>query len=777
MDKISLQYKIVVGYILLMAIIGCMVAIVLHERKRVAEIEQESIAIFQTQRNISTAHRHITVLATFGESVITWTEEDCDLYRTRRQKADSLLQVLRKQCKEFVHPGQVDSLRILLHNKEEHLFQMKEILREQKYIDSLFCNQYSLVVASQANEPRTVTRKKKGIAGWFGGKETVQLQPVTTSAKSRGNELISLQEERRRNIETYTDSLRLQNRELNKKLRTLIASLDEQALNALQNKEIRLKSSYEHSSFVITGLIIFSIILLIVSYLIIQRDIREKARTKKRLEETIEQNSALLEMRKNIILTISHDIRAPLNIISGSAELAMDTREKKRRNAHLNNIGVVCKHVVHLLNNLLDMYRLNEAKETRNDVPFSLNDLLERVAAGFSHVVTNKGILFKPNFKDTDVNLYGDVDRIEQILDNLLTNAVKFTESGTIELNASYHEGILILEVKDSGIGMTPETLSNIFRPFERLTSATNVDGVGLGLPITKGVVKLLGGEIDVTSNIGHGTTFRVTLPLSITDEPIECDNRVFPHLEHLPKRVLVIDDDTLFLSMIKEMLERNGVTCTVCRTAKEVVKAIRSKEYDLLLSDILMPGTNGFDLLDLLRNSNVGNSREIPVIAMTARGDREKDAFLNAGFTDCIYKPFSSSELLSLLSTIKRDRKEERQKADFSLLLAEVHDKPQTLKSFIIQLKKDCNELDIAMKHSDRQKLRDIVHRMQPMWELLQAEDSLYDLRASLKKEDSSDNELNNHIRNVADTASVLITEAEEMIKKLTNETENINS
>lgn len=777
MDKISLQYKIVVGYILLMAIIGCMVAIVLHERKRVAEIEQESIAIFQTQRNISTAHRHITVLATFGESVITWTEEDCDLYRTRRQKADSLLQVLRKQCKEFVHPGQVDSLRILLHNKEEHLFQMKEILREQKHIDSLFCNQYSPVVASQANEPRTVTRKKKGIAGWFGGKETVQLQPVTTSAKSRGNELISLQEERRRNIETYTDSLRLQNRELNKKLRTLIASLDEQALNALQNKEIRLKSSYEHSSFVITGLIIFSIILLIVSYLIIQRDIREKARTKKRLEETIEQNSALLEMRKNIILTISHDIRAPLNIISGSAELAMDTREKKRRNAHLNNIGVVCKHVVHLLNNLLDMYRLNEAKETRNDVPFSLNDLLERVAAGFSHVVTNKGILFKPNFKDTDVNLYGDVDRIEQILDNLLTNAVKFTESGTIELNASYHEGILILEVKDSGIGMTPETLSNIFRPFERLTSATNVDGVGLGLPITKGVVKLLGGEIDVTSNIGHGTTFRVTLPLSITDEPIECDNRVFPHLEHLPKRVLVIDDDTLFLSMIKEMLERNGVTCTVCRTAKEVVKAIRSKEYDLLLSDILMPGTNGFDLLDLLRNSNVGNSREIPVIAMTARGDREKDAFLNAGFTDCIYKPFSSSELLSLLSTIKRDRKEERQKADFSLLLAEVHDKPQTLKSFIIQLKKDCNELDIAMKHSDRQKLRDIVHRMQPMWELLQAEDSLYDLRASLKKEDSSDNELNNHIRNVADTASVLITEAEEMIKKLTNETENINS
>lgn len=108
-----------------------------------------------------------------------------------------------------------------------------------------------------------------------------------------------------------------------------------------------------------------------------------RGKDRKRLEETIEQNTTLLEMRKNIILTISHDIRAPLNIISGSAELAMDTREKKRRNTHLNNIRIVCKHVVHLLNNLLDVYRLNEAKETRNDVPFNLNELLERIASLF----------------------------------------------------------------------------------------------------------------------------------------------------------------------------------------------------------------------------------------------------------------------------------------------------------------------------------------------------------------------------------------------------------
>lgn len=774
--KLLLKHKIVAGYLLLMAVIGCMVAIVLHERKRVAEIEQESIGIFQTQNNINTAHRYITVLATFGESVMIWNDKDSETYHDRRLKADSLLQVLSWQCKEFIRPEQVDSLRTLLLNKEEYLFRMKEIFQEQKQIDSLLANHYSLA-ASQTSAPRTITRKKKGIAGFFGGKETVPVPSVNSKTKSRNSELISLQEERQRDIEILTDSLRLHNRELNRKLRSLITNLDEQSLLAFQTKEARLKKSYEYSTSIITGLIIFSILLLVVSYLIIQRDIREKANGRMRLEETIRQNSALLEMRKNIILTISHDIRAPLNIISGSAELAMDTREKKRRNSHLNNIRIVCKHVVHLLNNLLDVYRLNEAKETRNDVPFSLNDLLERVASGFSHVVTNKGILFRPDFKDTDVNLYGDVDRIEQIMDNLLTNAVKFTESGAIELNARYHDDVLLLEVKDSGIGMSPETLSRIFRPFERLTSATNVDGVGLGLPITKGIVRLLGGEIKVTSDIGQGTTFRVTLPLNITDEPVESENRILPHPEHLPQNVLVIDDDTMFLDVIKEMLERNGITCTLCRTAKEVVKAIRSKDYDLLLSDILMPGTSGFDLLDLLRNSNVGNSREIPVIAMTARGDKEKDAFLNAGFTECIYKPFSSTELLSLLSTIKTGRTEEKQKADFSMILAEVSDKPKTLRSFIAQLKNDRKELEAAMRHGDRQSLRELTHRMQPMWELLQTEDVLLGLRSLLKKDDYNDSELNSHIQKVIDTVSVLITEAEDEIKKLANETGNINS
>lgn len=769
----SIHRKILFGYFISVAVIGSMAAILLHERNRVQKIENETMAVRQIQREVNTAHRYITLLAMRGETAFAWEEEDFEDYRSLRIRVDTMLQTMHNRNEEFVSRVQIDTLRYLLANKEKHLHQIMLLFREQDSPDSLL-----LTRLPEEAKTKTVTRKKKGIAGFFGAKETVQVTPsASTTLDVLNNKLQSMLEERQKTIDTYADSLRRHNKALNRKLRTLIATMDEQTERILTEKEQRLEASYNRSVRIITWLIVSAIVLLVISYLIIRRDIKAKDKGRKRLEETIEQNTALLEMRKNIILTMSHDIRAPLNIISGNAELAMNTRERKQRNIYLDNIGIVCRHVVHLLNNLLDVYRLNEAKEIRNDVPFNLHELLERTASGFSHVVNSKGILFDCDFKDTEVRLCGDADRIEQIVDNLLTNAVKFTESGTIGFNASYHKGKLILEIKDTGIGMTEETLSRIFRPFERRISAANADGYGLGLPITQGLVNLLDGTIEVTSSIDRGSTFRVTLPVPETDEPLVSDNRIQPCPEHLPHNVLVIDDDGMLRDVIKEMLERNGVACTVCSTAKEVVSSMRCKDYDLLLSDIRMPGTNGFDLLPLLRSSNIGNSRTIPVVAMTARGDKEKDAFLDAGFTACIYKPFSSSELLGLLSTIKRYRKDAGQDIDFSVMLSEVSDKAGLLRSFIIQSEKDLEELSAGMNDGDRYKLRETVHRMQPMWELLQMEDALSSYHTLLKDDTATDDAVREHTRQIMECTAKFMAEAENEIKRQTNEKENTDS
>lgn len=777
MARFLLQYKILFGYILLMIIIGCMAAVLFHERHRIHEIEEDANAIRLVRREINNIHRHITDLALSGESVMAWEQADYESYHEDRLDVDILLQNLQRSHGDFVLSDQIDTLRNLLEDKETHLLHIMEAYHRQEIADSLLLHRLP-VETERVTSPRTITQKRKGIAGLFGKKETVQIPPSADAIRSLNERLITIQEERIRNIDAYSDSLRLQNKELNRKLHMLINTLNNHTQEVFQYREKHIEASHELSTRIITGLIIAALILLAIFYMVIQQDLKRDTRLRLKMEEIINRNHELLETRKNIILTISHDIRAPLNIINGSAELAADTRDRKRRNRHLTNIGIVSRHILHLLNNLLDVYRLNESKENCNNVPFSLNDLLERIATGFSHVVNNKGILFLCDFKDTDVVLHGDVDRIEQIIDNLLANAVKFTETGTIHFNAAYKDGNLSLEIKDTGIGMDENTLSRIFRPFERLASEMNADGFGLGLPITKGLVNIMGGTIDVESETGCGSTFRVSLPLPLSDERIEHEASALPATWSLPQSVLVIDNDRLQLEIVKEMLERNGVSCTACSNAKELVKEMRKRDYDLLLSDIQMPGTNGFEILALLRNSNIGNSRTIPVIAMTARGDREKEAFTGSGFADCIYKPFSMNELLNTISAIVSHKEPEEPSApDFDTFTADVRDKRKLLRTFISQSRQDIEDLSSAIETGDRAGLREIAHKIQPSLELLQSYGPFCDFREVLQDETAGKDVIEKYTQRIIEHISMLVTEAENTINRMTHETENTDS
>lgn len=772
-----MQYKILFGYILLMIIIGCMAAVLFHERHRIHEIEEDANAIRLVRREINNIHRHITDLALSGESVMAWEQADYESYHEDRLDVDILLQDLQRSHGDFVLSDQIDTLRNLLEDKETHLLHIMEAYHRQEIADSLLLHRLP-VETERVTSPRTITQKKKGIAGFFGKKETVQVPPSADAIRSLNERLITIQEERIRNIDAYSDSLQLQNKELNRKLHMLINTLNNHTQEVFQYREKHIEASHELSTRIITGLIIAALILLAIFYMVIQQDLKRDTRLRLKMEEIINKNHELLETRKNIILTISHDIRAPLNIINGCVELAANTRDRKRRNRHLANIGIVSRHILHLLNNLLDVYRLNESKETCNNVPFSLNDLLERIATGFSHVVNNKGILFLCDFKDTDVVLHGDVDRIEQIIDNLLANAVKFTETGTIHFNAAYKDGNLSLEIKDTGIGMDENTLSRIFRPFERLASETNADGFGLGLPITQGLVNLLGGKIYVESEIGCGSTFRVSLPLPPSDERIGYEAPALQATWSLPQSVLIIDNDRLQLEIVKEMLERNGVSCIACSNAKELVKEMRKRDYDLLLSDIQMPGTNGFEILNLLRNSNIGNSRTIPVIAMTARGDREKEAFVGSGFADCVYKPFSMNELLNTISAAMPHKEPEEPCApDFDTFTADVRDKRKLLRTFISQSNRDIKDLRSAMEAEDRAGLREIAHKIQPSLELLQSYGPFYDFREMLKDETSGKEVIEEYTKRIIEHISMLVTAAENTINRMTHEKENTDS
>lgn len=765
MTNKALHRKIAFSFAFFVLVIVCMAGIVFIERKRLMEIEENTSAARKTHWDIYYAHQYITRLAMLGETVAGWNCSDYDDYHKTTLLVDSILHEISKGNPSCVPSEQIDSLRTLLHTKELHMYLLMRAFHKLSKSDSL------LITGLQTINSHAIDGLVQN------GKSGLFPMPQIMELKFLNEDLIRTQEKRMFDFEDGSRRISQDNANINARLLNLIATLDSQVRKEFRNKERNLDEMRQTSMNLISIIIVTTCLLLVLAYVLIQRDVRQRIEIQKRLEESLKQNRMLLSMREKVLLTVSHDIRGPLNTITGSAELAQNTRDRKKRNCYITNILDTSRHILKLVNNLLDLSRLNQSKETPNLVPFHLEELLQRIVSLYSQETNKKGLLFRYSFDNLPTAVLNDPDRIEQILDNLISNAIKFTPDGTVCLQASYHHGILLLRVQDTGIGMNQLTIRRVFNPFEKAAPHISAEGFGLGLSIVKGIVNLLGGKISVSSTEGIGSCFEVSIPMSETNlnEEIPSPIRTFSGI--LPKRVIAIDDDPLQLAVMKEMLERNGVDCITCSTAKDVVKAMREKDYDLLLSDIQMIGTSGFELLVLLRNSTVGNSRTIPVVAMTARGDRGNEVFLKAGFAACIYKPFSSSELISLLSTITTSLPVERKRIDFSAMLSEVSDKKRLLDSFISQSEKDKRELDMALKLKDRKKLREITHRMQPMWELLRMKELLSAYRVLLRDSTTNDDVIQKYTQQIIECTGVLIIEAENEIKRLTNETENTDS
>lgn len=730
-----------------MAIIGSMVAIVLHERNRVQKIEDKSIAIFQTQHDINTAHRYVTALVTYGESVLVWDNEDTLAYRKCRVQTDSMLQVLRVQCEDFIRPAQIDSFRTLLAAKEEHLFQIMEASRKQRQTDSLLFNQKPTVTIHTTT--KTVTRKKKGIAGFFGGKETVQL-PVTTRQTTLDKKLISQINRQQRDIEAYTDSLRLCNKELNRKLRLLITNLDEQTWLAFRNKEARLKASYERSTVIISGLIVFSIILLVVFYLVIQRDIKKKVLARKERERlinklnlSVEQNEALIASRKKAVHTVAHELRTPLNAIMGYTGLIEKEHDPEKTAKYMRNIRQSSDRMRRMLNTLLAFFRLDSGKEQPCLSPCRISILTQTLETEFAPAAMHKGLVLKVENR-ADAFVITDKERILQIGNNLLSNAIKFTENGHVSLTTDFQDGNLVLTVEDTGTGMTAEEQQRVFGAFERLSNAATQDGFGLGLSIVRHIVNMLGGSIRVESEKGEGSRFIAEIPVQIIEETPIPDVKSPARCVPMYRDVIAIDNDEVSLQMMKEMYIHEGVRCDICTNVAELVELVRRKDYSLLLTDLNMAEINGFELLELLRSSNVGNSRTIPVVVTTGSGSCDAEELQAHGFTGSLFKPFSISELMAVTDRCAM-KVEQSGRPDFSSLLS-YGNEAAMLDKLTTETEKEMQALREAKYRNDLEGLNALTHHLRSSWEILRADQSLKVLYRLLHGEGTPDNEALSH-------------------------------
>lgn len=741
----KLRAKITLGYIVILIVGISMAILLLHERKRMQQIETETEDIRHARLDINAVHHRIATLAILGESVIGWKKTDSTRYRILRLRTDSLLQALKPHCRDYVRPTQIDMLRSLLADKETHLRHIMEAMERQNEADSLLVNHLP-EVARRATRVRTIKQKKSGLAGFFGGKKTVQIIPSAKELHQFSDSLTALQRKQAAEMDAYTDSLRTRNRTLNAQLDRLITELDRQAQEAFTQKERKIAEAQTVSVRLFTATISAAIILLFLSYLTIHRELKRNADEKKKrekligeLQESNEANEKLIKLRRNLIQNVTHELRTPLTVISGNAELLLNDTEADSQLRHAQTIHDAAGRMAGMINNLLVYFRLDSGKETPSVKPFKLRSIAGTLETEFAPLAKNKGLNFKIE-SETDEIVSGDRNRIISIGGNLLSNAIKFTKNGIVTLSTNYKNDVFTLSVSDTGTGMTKEQQVRIFTPFERLGNAVTEDGFGLGLAIVADTVKLQKGSIAVESEPGKGSRFTVSLPLPKAEETMATEKANAGHSTLSGCSVLAIDNNGMLLDMIKDMYKQSGVECDTCQSVDELTDLMRTKDYDLLITDLKMPEVNGYELLELLRTSEIGNSQTIPVVAATAAGYVEEEELIKKGFAAVLYKPYSIDELLAVTESCIKPNGVNN--IDLSPLLT-FGDKRRTLEKLVTTTLSDMDEVGKAAEVGDMEALDGWVHHLRSSWMLIKAEQPLVVLYDAIHKEKISDDEL----------------------------------
>lgn len=496
------------------------------------------------------------------------------------------------------------------------------------------------------------------------------------------------------------------------------------------------------------------------------RDSKKERIYREDLEDANAEIQRVMNQRERLLLTITHDIKAPAASISGFIDLLKDYVTDHRAISCLNNISSSAKHLSKLVASLLDYHQLENGKMELHPVTFSPSLLIKDCAEGMRWKAEEKGLILTyktlatpscGQISPVQSVFQADAFRIRQILDNLVSNAIKYTATGEIAIIGSIekistdknHAYQFIVKVKDTGQGMTEEEKQKVFQAFTRLKGAQGIEGTGLGLSITRELVALLHGEIRLQSEKGKGSTFTVCIPMDLSlnafldgikKEESESERPSLSAPEFSPKgnhKILILDDDSLQLKLLQEMLHRichEDWQIFPCQHISDALTALHDEQPSLMMMDIEMPEMNGMELIKHI------NHNHIKVIAMTAHDASILPELKQAGFDDCLFKPFNLKKLEKILGIAKLDKEEEKGKEEeekeakaapnprFTSLLAFAENDKEaekeilsTLLSELIGYKEQLAHLENGNIHRD--KIGKIAHKLLPIASMLHLE------------------------------------------------------
>ena len=395
-------------------------------------------------------------------------------------------------------------------------------------------------------------------------------------------------------------------------------------------------------------LAIVTIAAVMVLIVVIWRDSKKEREYQESLEAANEEIQCVMNQRERLLLTITHDIKAPAASIAGFIDLMGDYVSSRKGMECLHNIKNSAVHLSHLVASLLDYHQLENGLMKVRPTTFSLVRLVAECVEGMRLRAEEKGLRLSYDTTKAEGLFLADAFRIRQILDNLVGNAIKYTDCGGVTVKALVSKVMgkhqLTLSVKDTGKGMTTEDKRKVFQAFARLGNAQGIEGAGLGLSITKELVALLDGEIHVCSTVGKGSIFTVTIPVEPSKEETTKKDARKAFANH---KILILDDDKLQLQLIQEMLRRivdDSWRVFACGHVVDALTTLHNERPALMLMDIEMPEMNGTEMIRHV------NHAQMTVVAMTAHDDSIKGQLLEAGFDDCLFKPFGIDQLARIL-------------------------------------------------------------------------------------------------------------------------------
>lgn len=794
----STSFKIVIGYILL---VGLLIGAFTYTMQQMNLLTTPTSLRDQLDHRRHITHRIISQLydaESIGQTLRTGNLNEYYHYLKAMKEVNASIDTLETILTDTLQQARLDTVRTLLQNKQWNMYAVLEAMRNtptdqiyQEQLDSLIAQQDSLLSTPHIrrkvithHNSYTIHHKKKGffkrLADVFapGKEDSTQVSNViqeeytdtldevyspidTISSMITGiqHKVFQTRQKETEMLNTRISSLRVIGSGLSQRVNQLLENIEHDEQEAARTKLMQEEEIRKEAAETMAKIAIAAFVLVLVFSIVIARDITRNNHYRRELEKAKSYAENLLVAREKLMLTITHDIKAPAGSIIGYIDLLIRLVNDRRQQFYLSNMKSSAQHLLALVTSLLDYHRLEAGKMDLHPVAFNPHELLTDIYNSFLPLAEKKQLQldFKEKLPET-LTLEGDPFRIRQIVENLLSNALKFTAAGGITLQAEYHGNQFVFSISDTGCGMTASEQERIFKEFTRLSSAQGQEGFGLGLSITRKLVELLLGRIDIESAPGKGSTFKVSMPLpSISPKPAPDTKEPSITLPKIHLRIAIIDDDRIQMHLTEAMLhnaeeEVKGlkVETVCCEQPEELIEQLKSRTFDLVFTDIQMPAMNGFELLHHLRSQDFAQAQSIPVIAITARGDMNEDDFQQKGFAGMLQKPFNQSELKKVVKNalthltvsdnipdtlpVQKETHETSPHTDqpynFSPLTAFSEDDPEAakeiLRTFAQETQKNMEKLQTAISNKDMEALCATAHKMLPTFLMIEAQKAI---------------------------------------------------